>query len=72
VPNAASETLTLLGEGLMMAGRVADAERVLLQAVSRQPVAPAAYRSLAEVARRRGHADVARDAEARYARLSSP
>jgi len=72
LPDAASETLTLLGEALMMAGRVADAERVLQQAVSRQPVTPAAYRYLAQAARRRGHTDVARDAEARYARLAIP
>ena len=72
LPDAPSETLTLLGEALMMAGRVADAERVLQQAVSRQPVTPAAYRYLAAAARRRGHADVAREAEARYARLSPP
>lgn len=64
-----SETLALLGEALLMAGKVADAERVLQQAVTRQPIAPIAYHHLAEAARRRGRVAAARDAEARYARL---
>jgi predicted Zn-dependent protease len=68
-PEAASETLALFGEALLMAGKVADAERVLQQAVTRQPVAPVAYYHLAEAARRRGRTAAARDAEARYARL---
>jgi predicted Zn-dependent protease len=68
-PDATSEVLTSLGEALLMAGNVADAERTLQQAVARQPVAPAAYRHLAEAARRRGHAAIARDAKARYDRL---
>ena len=69
-PDADSESLSLLGEALLMAGRVADADRVLQQAVSRQPVAPIAYRHLAEAARRRGRGAAAREAEARYARLT--
>ena len=70
-PEATSETLALLGEALLMAGRVVDAERVLQQAVTRQPVAPIAYRHLAEAARRRGRGAAAREAESRYARLVS-
>jgi tetratricopeptide (TPR) repeat protein len=69
-PDATSETLALLGEALLMSGKLTDAERVLQQAVTRQPVAPVAYRHLAEAARRRGRGAAARDAEARYARLS--
>jgi tetratricopeptide (TPR) repeat protein len=68
-PDATSEVLTLLGEAQLRAGNVADAERTLQQAVTRQPVVAVAYRHLAEAARRRGHLDAARDAEARYLRL---
>ena len=68
-PDATSEVLTVLGEAQLRAGNVADAERTLQQAVTRQPVAALAYRHLAEAARRRGHSAVARDAEARYSRL---
>ena len=68
-PDATSEVLTLLGETQLRAGNVADAERTLQQAVTRQPVVALAYRHLAEAARRRGHSAVARDAEARYSRL---
>ena len=68
-PDATSEVLTLLGEAQLRAGNVADAERTLQQAVTRQPVLAAAYRHLAEAARRRGHTAAARDAEARYSRL---
>jgi len=68
-PDATSEVLTLLGEAQLRAGNVADAERTLQQAVTRQPVLAAAYRHLAEAARRSGHAAAARDAEARYSRL---
>ena len=69
-PDATSEVLTLLGEAQLRAGNVADAERTLQQAVTRQPVVAEAYRHLAEAARRRGHIDAARDAEARYVRLA--
>jgi hypothetical protein len=47
------------------------AERMLLQAVATMPVDPSAYRYLAEVARRLGHATAARDAAAKYAVLAS-
>jgi tetratricopeptide (TPR) repeat protein len=69
-PDATSETLAVLGEALLRAGRVSDAERVLQQAVTRQPIAPIAYRHLAEAARRRGRSATARAAEARYALLA--
>ena len=68
-PDATSEVLALLGEAQLRAGNVADAERTLQQAVTRQPVLAIAYRHLAEAARRRGHIAAARDAEARYLRL---
>ncbi len=69
-PDVTGDTLALLGEALLRAGSVSEAERVLQQAVSRPPVAPVTYRHLAAAARRRGHAAAARDAEARYVRLS--
>ena len=68
-PDATSEVLALLGHALLLTDQVTDAERTLQQAVTRQPVAPSAYLHLAEAARRRGHITIARDAEARYARL---
>ena len=68
-PDATSEVLTLLGEAQLRAGNVADAERTLQQAVTRQPAVAAAYRLLAAAARRRGHVAAARDAQARYMRL---
>jgi tetratricopeptide (TPR) repeat protein len=68
-PDAASGTLAMMGEALLLAGKVSDAERVLQQAVTRQPVAPVAYRHLAEAARRLGRSAAARDAAARYRQL---
>ena len=68
-PDATSGTLAMMGEALLLAGKVTDAERVLQQAVTRQPIAPVAYRHLAEAARRLGRAAAARDAEARYRQL---
>jgi len=68
-PDATSEVLALLGEALLLSDQVTNAERTLQQAVTRQPVDPAAYRHLAEIARRRGRPEIARDAEARYAAL---
>ena len=71
-PDATSEVLALLGKAMLMEGKVVDAERMLQQAVTRQPVVAIAYRHLAEAARRRGHPDAARDAEMRYALLLGP
>lgn len=68
-PDVTSESLALLGRAELMAGRAADAERTLQAAVARQPVFAAAFRYLADAARRRGHAAAAREAEARYAAL---
>ena len=69
-PDVSSDALALLGQAFLLSGNVIDAERTLLQAVARQPVAPAAYRHLAQAARLRGHTIVARDAEARYRALA--
>jgi tetratricopeptide (TPR) repeat protein len=69
-PDATSEMLTVLGEAQLRAGSAADAERTLQQAVTRQPVAPIAYRLLAQAARRQGHGAAAREAEQRYSRLA--
>jgi tetratricopeptide (TPR) repeat protein len=41
-PDATSEVLTLLGEAMLLSDQVTDAERTLQQAVTRQPVEPAA------------------------------
>jgi tetratricopeptide (TPR) repeat protein len=71
-PDATSEVLALLGKAMLMTGNVADAERTLQQAITRQPVAAIAYRHLAEAARRLGHPDAARDADTRYALLLGP
>jgi tetratricopeptide (TPR) repeat protein len=66
---AASETRALYGRALALSGNMVAAERMLLQAVATVPVDPSAYRYLAEVARRLGHAAVAKDAAAKYAIL---
>ena len=68
---AASETRALYGRALALSGNMVAAERMLLQAVATVPVDPSAYRYLAEVARRLGHAGVARDAAAKYAVLAT-
>jgi tetratricopeptide (TPR) repeat protein len=67
---ANSETRSLFGRALALSGNMAAAERMLIQAVASPPVDPSAYRYLAEVARRLGHAGVARDAAAKYATLA--
>lgn len=67
--DSGSHALTLLGQALLMAGDLARAEQVLLQATQRFPVEPSGFRHLADVAERRGHADVARTARASYAAL---
>jgi tetratricopeptide (TPR) repeat protein len=68
-PDATSEVLTLLAEALLLSDQVTEAERTLQQAITRQPVEPAAFRHLADIARRRGRPQLAREAEARYAAL---
>jgi tetratricopeptide (TPR) repeat protein len=68
--DAVSETRALYGRALALSGNMVAAERMLLQAVATAPVDPSAYRYLAEVARRLGHAAVAKDAAAKYALLA--
>jgi tetratricopeptide (TPR) repeat protein len=69
--DVASETRALYGRALALSGNMVAAERMLLQAVATTPVDPSAYRYLAEVARLLGHANLARDADAKYALLAS-
>jgi tetratricopeptide (TPR) repeat protein len=70
-PDASGETLALYGRALLMSGNPAAAEQALQQAVSRLPIEPVAFRYLADAATRLGHASIAREAEARFALLSS-
>ncbi len=70
-PDAVSETRALYGRALALSGNMVAAERMLLRAVAMVPVDPSAYRYLAEVARRLGHATIANDAAAKYALLAS-
>jgi predicted Zn-dependent protease len=67
---ASSEMLALYGRALLDSGKAREAERVLQQATRRSPVDPAAFRYLAEAARRLGHAPLALDAQARHAALT--
>jgi len=69
--DAVSETRTLYGRALALSGNMIAAERMLLQAVAMMPVDPSAYRYLAEVARRLGHATIAKDAATKYALLTA-
>lgn len=71
-PDASGETLTLYGRALLLSGQAALAERTLQTAVTRLPVDPLAFAYLAEAGTRLGHADVARDAAARYQALTGP
>lgn len=67
--DAASETRALYGRALALSGNMVAAERMLLQAVAMTPVDPSAYRYLAQIARRLGHGEIARDAADKYAVL---
>ena len=69
--DAVSETRALYGRALALSGNMVAAERMLLRAVAMVPVDPSAYRYLAEVAGRLGHATIAKDAAAKYALLAS-
>jgi tetratricopeptide (TPR) repeat protein len=69
--SAASETLTLYGRALSLSGNAVAAERTLLQAVTKLPIDPLAYRYLSDVARRLGHSSIARDAATKYAALTA-
>jgi tetratricopeptide (TPR) repeat protein len=68
--SASSETLALYGRALYRSGQLVDAERMLQDAAMEMPVDPDAFRYLALVADRLGHAGVARDARARVAALN--
>lgn len=61
--------LMLYGRALFLAGDLAAAERLLLQATARSPVEPAAFRYLADAAERLGHVAEAQDALRRYSAL---
>ena len=67
-----SEALTLLGRAYMMAGDAARAEGTLQEAVTRFPVEPDAFLSLADVAQRRGHLEIAHRALRDYSALVPP
>jgi len=67
--SSSSGALTDLGRAWVMAGDLAAAERALRQAVERLPVAPEAFRRLAQVSQRQGHPLEARDALLQYAAL---
>jgi tetratricopeptide (TPR) repeat protein len=67
---ASSEMLALYGRALLDSGKAREAERVLQQATRRSPVDPAAFRYLAEAARRLGHTSLALDAQARHVALT--
>jgi tetratricopeptide (TPR) repeat protein len=56
------EGLALYGRALYLSGDVAEAERILRDAVATSPVDPAAFGYLADAAERAGHAEIARDA----------
>jgi tetratricopeptide (TPR) repeat protein len=67
---ASSETLMLYGRARLRSGDARVAERILLQAVGKPPVEPAAFRDLADAAERLGHLPIARDALLRYVALA--
>ncbi len=67
-----SETLTLLGQALLLSNETARAERVLQQAAAKLPVDPRAFYYLASAAERAGHPDVARRALVDYHSLEGP
>ena len=71
-PSATSETLTLHGRALFLAGNTNAAVRALQQAISRFPVEPLAYRYLAEAAARTRDDALAQDADLQYAALTEP
>lgn len=60
-----SEGLMLYGQALARSGDLAGAERILVEATRTSPVDPEAFRHLADIAERMGHAQAARDALAR-------
>ena len=69
--SASSEALTLYGRALYLSGNITQAERTLQRAVAKLPIEPLAFRYLGETARRLGHTVTAREADRRYAALTS-
>lgn len=67
---ATSETKALYGRALAASGQLEAAEQLFQQATQRYPVDPAAFRQLALVADRLGHAGVARTAFMQYLSLA--
>jgi protein O-GlcNAc transferase len=68
--DAPSETLTLYGRGLLLAGQVEAAERTLQRATGMLPVEPIAFLYLSDAAQRRGHVSAARAALVAYTTLT--
>jgi predicted Zn-dependent protease len=69
-PNPSAEMLTLYGRAVFLSGNAALAEQALTQATQQSPVAPVAFRYLADAEARLGHQAAARDARARYETLA--
>ncbi len=70
MPGATSETFTLHGRALALAGDTAAAQQSFDQALRKTPVDPVAYREIASLARRRGDLADARDSLVRYLALT--
>jgi tetratricopeptide (TPR) repeat protein len=68
-PTASSDTLTLYGRALYVAGAIDEAERTLEQASAHLPANPLAFLYLSAAAERRAHATAAREALAKYLSL---
>jgi tetratricopeptide (TPR) repeat protein len=64
-----SDVLTLFGRALLLDGQTERAEQALQQAVTRFPIDPSAFLSLAVAAERQGHFNSARQALLRYGGL---
>jgi len=67
--DAPSDSLTMYGRALLLAGSTTAAEGVLQRATERFPVEPAAFTYLARAARRLGHRSAALEADAKHAAL---
>lgn len=69
---ATSDALTLYGRALLMSGNSVAAERIFQEATRRFPVDPDAFRYLADVASRLGHAELARASLLEHSALAVP